>query len=589
MAPPPPDEVCRVLAAEVARLRGSCRGGICGKPVVEMCGECDCFGYCGGDCRKAAVGYHAPACFLLRQERKTARAHATLSPSSFAAYASTHAQLADGQGALVLVCRDEYARPRPEMLAEPERLDAACNALLASVVAVKAPGAVTSTMVEAAKVMSTCLLQHPPAVLFARMSDDALRYFLSGLAFQVAADPVGATERVVAAIFDGFVHAHKRELTCNRGVLEGVGRACVALERSARFRERVWRFVPEFVASSTASAGALFDAGVGGLVGGLFADPPLGFVPMRLVKHALRDVYDHCAHVLRVATSTMTSCAPSSVDGVCRQAAHALADLARLAPVWVPKPGEPAVPAAVDLVPLWTAVRAMYKSLNEKLIRSDACCSLVVAASKATPPSVRLDVGAIGLIATTLWGRVAFGGSNVAVDDFRAALFSELTSCVAAGDAEQLQQGIRGPAPPSGQHVLKFARASKQLFGLIERAAICAAVPVLELARALRRRALVSEVGRALRDEVVAWFHDGELKVPVLDCAAPLHLSMAAFIDLRARILAVMLGEEECAACHKGLSRARACAVCHAVTYCDRECQRAHWKEHAELCKALKL
>ena len=47
----------------------------------------------------------------------------------------------------------------------------------------------------------------------------------------------------------------------------------------------------------------------------------------------------------------------------------------------------------------------------------------------------------------------------------------------------------------------------------------------------------------------------------------------------------------ECAACQKkeefyAEEEFNACAGCQISLYCSRECQKAHWKEHKEFCKA---
>jgi MYND finger len=39
-----------------------------------------------------------------------------------------------------------------------------------------------------------------------------------------------------------------------------------------------------------------------------------------------------------------------------------------------------------------------------------------------------------------------------------------------------------------------------------------------------------------------------------------------------------------CEACGKDLGHDRRCAGCNVVRYCDRECQRAHWRQHKPFC-----
>jgi len=45
-------------------------------------------------------------------------------------------------------------------------------------------------------------------------------------------------------------------------------------------------------------------------------------------------------------------------------------------------------------------------------------------------------------------------------------------------------------------------------------------------------------------------------------------------------------GMERCAYCSKPVSRANCCSRCHCTYYCDRSCQRTHWKVHKLECQA---
>jgi len=41
---------------------------------------------------------------------------------------------------------------------------------------------------------------------------------------------------------------------------------------------------------------------------------------------------------------------------------------------------------------------------------------------------------------------------------------------------------------------------------------------------------------------------------------------------------------ERCGNCSKPVSRANGCGKCRQIFYCDRQCQRAHWKQHRVEC-----
>ena len=45
---------------------------------------------------------------------------------------------------------------------------------------------------------------------------------------------------------------------------------------------------------------------------------------------------------------------------------------------------------------------------------------------------------------------------------------------------------------------------------------------------------------------------------------------------------------KKCASCHKVSHEAKKCSGCSVVYYCDRECQRNHWKIHRNFCKTKK-
>lgn len=42
-----------------------------------------------------------------------------------------------------------------------------------------------------------------------------------------------------------------------------------------------------------------------------------------------------------------------------------------------------------------------------------------------------------------------------------------------------------------------------------------------------------------------------------------------------------------CAACGTKSDSCKACGRCRSVAYCDRDCQRAHWKQHKDACKPI--
>ena len=48
------------------------------------------------------------------------------------------------------------------------------------------------------------------------------------------------------------------------------------------------------------------------------------------------------------------------------------------------------------------------------------------------------------------------------------------------------------------------------------------------------------------------------------------------------------LRNERCSYCQKRTPSLKSCLGCHKVSYCGRECQRAHWKQHKDYCKPLK-
>ena len=43
-----------------------------------------------------------------------------------------------------------------------------------------------------------------------------------------------------------------------------------------------------------------------------------------------------------------------------------------------------------------------------------------------------------------------------------------------------------------------------------------------------------------------------------------------------------------CSACGKKSDTAKKCTACKCVSYCDKECQNKHWKEHKKECKRIK-
>eukprot|EP00040_Diaphanoeca_grandis_P015157 m.77136 g.77136 ORF g.77136 m.77136 type:complete len:100 (-) comp24981_c0_seq3:542-841(-) len=46
----------------------------------------------------------------------------------------------------------------------------------------------------------------------------------------------------------------------------------------------------------------------------------------------------------------------------------------------------------------------------------------------------------------------------------------------------------------------------------------------------------------------------------------------------------VEVNVDDCAACGKADAESR-CSGCRTVKYCNRDCQRSHWKKHKKLCK----
>ena len=48
------------------------------------------------------------------------------------------------------------------------------------------------------------------------------------------------------------------------------------------------------------------------------------------------------------------------------------------------------------------------------------------------------------------------------------------------------------------------------------------------------------------------------------------------------------LRNERCGYCQKRTPSLKSCLGCHKVSYCGRDCQRAHWKQHKDYCKPLK-
>ena len=55
----------------------------------------------------------------------------------------------------------------------------------------------------------------------------------------------------------------------------------------------------------------------------------------------------------------------------------------------------------------------------------------------------------------------------------------------------------------------------------------------------------------------------------------------AAFFDQQAKAILA------CAFCgtQPGKKKFQKCKVCHGVSYCSRDCQKAHWSEHKKSCK----
>ena len=47
-----------------------------------------------------------------------------------------------------------------------------------------------------------------------------------------------------------------------------------------------------------------------------------------------------------------------------------------------------------------------------------------------------------------------------------------------------------------------------------------------------------------------------------------------------------LLARWRCATCNEHLRKVRVCARCRLVSYCGRECQRAHWARHKAACSA---
>lgn len=41
---------------------------------------------------------------------------------------------------------------------------------------------------------------------------------------------------------------------------------------------------------------------------------------------------------------------------------------------------------------------------------------------------------------------------------------------------------------------------------------------------------------------------------------------------------------KRCDFCHSGIENPMVCSKCEAAPYCNRACQKAHWKEHKQLC-----
>ena len=131
------------------------------------------------------------------------------------------------------------------------------------------------------------------------------------------------------------------------------------------------------------------------------------------------------------------------------------------------------------------------------------------------------------------------------------------------------------------------ADVAHMLHGIISFTTHCALVlPVLGLARSLQQG------HGALRDALVAEIENSPNTVMLRtdDASVTDATRKCAWRGFIARICAVLTGRDSCARCGEPIEneagRKKACALCHTVVYCGRECQKAHWTaSHKAACR----
>ena len=575
------EEVERRLFEDVDRLRSTCRGGACTHTqTLRLCAACDCFACCSDACEAAAKLRHATLCKPLANERR--RMLLITAGNAGAAQAQTGAPLtkvaawhafSEG-GTAALLAREDILRVARSNV--PYR---SCEDAVVSVsVSVcneprEATRGIFAAAVIACDVLARVSKQHIAAMPLA-----TLRSGLHGLAFHLGGGPdvrmwgdFGATLLpnvdvrhistlnhmqlrliVVAAVaagdpseLAGAAAADFKERVTDPIAVDHhmLARAVVRLMESLSFKGDGDGARVQLIAEHQRATWALLRTTI--TSGG--ADQLIAAGALEQLLHAPRVPSDAEA---AIATLLRYGCVRflDDVNKLCTPGAKEEDVRAAVATFWtintlLNRPSIRTIRSALaspDQVfkGMLTAVRA-----NHCVISTDAECDLALAMTTIATTQAQVKSATKLLVVvlfhifdenTAITVDHEFSAAERAATPLRSRMLSALATLVARDATFNTN-----------------AKLSLFLTSLP-----CAGV--ISLAKALRKAS-------KQRDAILADMDDDGVLTPFCE-----------------RVQTILRGAEACAHCGVAGRRLKACAGCHCVVYCDRECQRGAWPSHRE-------
>lgn len=567
------EEVERRLFEDVDRLRSTCRGGACTHTqTLRLCAACDCFACCSDACEAAAKLRHATLCKPLANERR--RMLLITAGNAGAAQAQTGAPLtkvaawhafSEG-GTTALLAREDILRVARSNVPYRSCEDAVVSAKLPMLVCNEpreATRGIIAAAVIACDVLARVSKQHIAAMPLA-----TLRSGLYGLAFHLGGGPdvrmwgdFGATllPNVNVRHISTLNHMQLR-LIIVAAVAAGdpiavdhymLARAVVRLMESFSFKGDGDGARVQLIAEHQRATWALLRTTI--TSGG--ADQLIAAGALEKLLLVPRGPSDGTA----LATLLRHGCARflDDVNKLCTPAAKEEDVSAAVAMFWTINTllKRPLIHTTRSA---WASPDQVFKGMiaailaNLRVSTADAVCDLAIAVT--TLASTQAHVKA----ATKMLVSVLFNnfGKNTVLDDL------EFTAAERAATPLRSRM-LSALATLVARDAFFITDAGISVFLISHPSA-----GVISLAKALRKASKQPD-GRRTRDAILADM-DNDGAPPPLD---------SHFCE---RVMAILQGAEACAHCGVEGRRLKACAGCHCVVYCDRECQRGAWPSHRE-------